>query len=103
MVGTNYLEFVEDLVHSRNRVKPAGAHSRTQRGLRRSVQYQEQFLIPDDGKAISARTDEHNTACIQYSKQHNPATEAITTFSGEHDPPGGHSPQGVELVNDKRR
>ena len=133
MVGTNYLELVEDLVHSKNRVKPAGAHTRTKGGLRRSVQQQGQLLIPDDGKAITARTDEHNTALVQYSKQHHPATEAVTAFSGEHDPRGGHSPsdrsndragnptitcddnddvrtkttyrarQGVEPVNDKRR
>ena len=38
MVGTDYVELVEDLVHSRNRVKPAGAHFRTKGGLCRSVQ-----------------------------------------------------------------
>ena len=67
MVWTNYLELVEDLVHSRNRVRPAGAHPRTKGGLRRSVQQQGQPLIPNDGKAITARTDDHNTAFIQYS------------------------------------
>ena len=73
MVGTNYVELVEDLTRSRNRVKPAGAHSRTKGGLRRSVQYQGKLPIIDDGEAITARTDERKTAFIQYTKQHHPS------------------------------
>ena len=66
-MGTNCLELVEDLVRSRNTVKPIGAHSRTKGGLRRSVQRQGQLLIPDDDQAITARTYEHKTALMQYS------------------------------------
>ena len=73
MEAANYLKLDEDLVHSRNRVKPAGAHSRTKGGLRRSVQYQGKLPIIDDGEAITARTDERKTAFIQYTKQHHPS------------------------------
>ena len=133
MVGTNYLELVEDLVHSKNRVKPAGAHTRTKGGLRRSVQQQGQLLIPDDGKAISARTDEqtqllYSTASsITLPQKRSRRSRANTTHGvdilhsdSSNDRAGNptitcddsdgvrtktthRARQGVEPINDKRR